>query len=308
MSCNNIINNTTYLDKINVVTFNCHGYNQGIMELKSLCFTKCYDIIFVQEHWLSYDLLRNFDYFNIDYNVYSSTAMDTTLKRGILRGRPFGGLATLVRKSLCTNFKSINCLASADRYMIVAMDNLMLINVYLPCCQSLSDREELYSTLGRIECEIVDCNSCMYTICGGDMNAQLLESSESSRIINSFMKKLNLVPCNNFLEKPCSFDYTFAVESRNAYSIIDYFYVTNVSSNFVISLDVIHDVNNLSDHLPLKLEISNKIIQLCSSRTNSAKKSSDFSNYNKCSTALDWLNARKQDYYELTRVELASLT
>ena len=69
-------------------------------------------MIFIQEHWLNSDSLRNFDYFHNDYNVYSSTAMDSTLKHGILRGRPFGGLAILIRKTLCNNFKRVTCIAA----------------------------------------------------------------------------------------------------------------------------------------------------------------------------------------------------
>jgi hypothetical protein len=43
----------------------------------------------LQEHWLSSDSLRNFDYFNKDYKTYSSSAMDDSVRQGMLRGRRF---------------------------------------------------------------------------------------------------------------------------------------------------------------------------------------------------------------------------
>ena len=52
-----------YSKSLTVVTYNMHGFNQGVLELQSLCIAKKYDIVFIQEHWLTNDLLRNFDYF-----------------------------------------------------------------------------------------------------------------------------------------------------------------------------------------------------------------------------------------------------
>ena len=88
-----ILNNNSFL----IVTYNMHGFDQGIIELKSLCNSNMYDIIFSQEHWLSFDSLSNFDYFKSDYQIYSSTAMDTVLRQGMMRGRPFGGVWLYVR-------------------------------------------------------------------------------------------------------------------------------------------------------------------------------------------------------------------
>lgn len=34
-------------NNINLITYNMHGFNQGIIELKTLCMVKYYDIVFV---------------------------------------------------------------------------------------------------------------------------------------------------------------------------------------------------------------------------------------------------------------------
>jgi hypothetical protein len=119
------------------------------------------------------------------------------------------------------------------------------------------------------------------------------------------MHKLGLTVCNNFLDTPCTFDHTFAAESRKAYSLIDHIFVTNIMPNFVLLLVVINDVDNFSDHLPVKLELDKKVIDFCRDNTVNIKSLSSA----QCSNALllDWSNSNVSAYYELTRCELLSL-
>ena len=84
----------------NLVTFNLGGFNQGILMLKSICSLDTNSVIFVQESWLTQDQLYHFYIFKCDYYVYGISAMDSTLGKGLLRGRPHGGVHMFVRKSL----------------------------------------------------------------------------------------------------------------------------------------------------------------------------------------------------------------
>jgi hypothetical protein len=64
--------------------------------LADLC-TFC-DIIMLQEHWaLPQDIAK---INNVDANFigFSSSAMSHAISKGILRGRPFGGVGILVNK------------------------------------------------------------------------------------------------------------------------------------------------------------------------------------------------------------------
>ena len=54
---------------------------------------------------------------------------------------------------------------------------------------------------------------------------------------------------------PCTVEYTFAAVSSNVYSYSDHFYVSDILPNFVHLSEVIHDVDTLSDHLPLRLAL-----------------------------------------------------
>jgi len=91
----------------------------------------------------------------------------------------------------------------------------------------------------------------------------VFESSTLSDFINNNLNIFDLSVCNNFLDKPCSVEYTFAAEKRGAYSTIDHFFVSNIVPNFVRSFNVLHDVENVSDHLPLCLELDSTIIDYC---------------------------------------------
>ena len=102
--------------------------------LKKLCEKKS-EIIFLQEHWQTFEQLNNFDAFKCEYKIFGSTTMGSVVEKGILRGRPWGGLCCLVSESFCNLFSSVSCLACCDRFIILTLDNLMLINVYFPCCQ-----------------------------------------------------------------------------------------------------------------------------------------------------------------------------
>jgi len=62
---------------VSIISFNMHGFNQGIFQLKSLCEEGLNDIIFIQEHWLTNDLLRNLDCFKNDYKIFSTSAIDS---------------------------------------------------------------------------------------------------------------------------------------------------------------------------------------------------------------------------------------
>ena len=82
-----------------LITFNHHGFHQGQTCLQELCTSVMPSVILLQEHWLSAansDLLLNF---SDNYLCYLCSPMDKVLSTGILRGRPYGGVAIMVKSS-----------------------------------------------------------------------------------------------------------------------------------------------------------------------------------------------------------------
>ena len=68
--------------------------------LSELCMT--HDFVFMQEHWLSSDNSGTLDCID-SHILYASYAVDSVLSKGVLHGRPFGGIAVFVKGELALN-------------------------------------------------------------------------------------------------------------------------------------------------------------------------------------------------------------
>jgi hypothetical protein len=123
---------------------------------------------FLQKHWLGPDDL---DLLNVnkDFVSYASSAMEAILARTILSGRPFGGVAILVRNNLSHRVKVIHM---HERFIMLCIDSIILCNVYLPCRSSKLCDEVLADTLASIA-ELVCSYNKEIVILGGDLNVNL---------------------------------------------------------------------------------------------------------------------------------------
>ena len=124
-------------------------------------------LFFCQEHWLSPDLLYKIDALSADYVCFSKSGMETAVAGGVLTGRPFDGLSILVHNRFASRAKSI---ALEHRFIATLIDNLLLVNVYLPSCDNT---EEYRSTLMDILCaigEVIDQHQNVRVVIGGDFN------------------------------------------------------------------------------------------------------------------------------------------
>ena len=117
------------IDLFSVLTFNCHGYNQAESLLTDVCDNNKYQLIFLQEHWLTSNNLSKFNKFS-NYNYFGISAMNNTIQNNVLYGRPHGGVLTMINKSFSMN---IVPLLIKERVVILSINNLIIINAYLPC-------------------------------------------------------------------------------------------------------------------------------------------------------------------------------
>ena len=79
---------------LRIVTYNCHGMKNSIVDLHEL--RKYHDLIFLQEIWLFRFELNLISTIHPDFESYGISAIQDSEE--IVRGRPYGGLAILVRK------------------------------------------------------------------------------------------------------------------------------------------------------------------------------------------------------------------
>lgn len=116
--------------QLKVVSFNMHGFNQGFPAIDEMINSIDPDIFLCHEHWLTPANLHKFDDHYGSYFTFGSTAMSTQVEAGILRGRPFGGLMCLIKNDLRSITQVIH---SEERFIIVRISDVLIINVYLPC-------------------------------------------------------------------------------------------------------------------------------------------------------------------------------
>ena len=121
--------------------------------------------------------------------MHGCSAMADRVTQGPLIGRPYGDVSILIKNEL----RSVTeCMFCTDRFVVVRVGNVIIINVYLPC-SGTSDRlsiidgvlQEAWSW--RLECP--DCS----VIIGGHFNTDLDKCNDASSCINNFANNHSLV-------------------------------------------------------------------------------------------------------------------
>jgi len=137
--------------------------------------------------------------------------MDSKISSSCLRGRPFGGVAVLIRDTIVTN---VTLVKAASRYIILQFNGILLINVYLPCSACDDWEDEYADCLASI---INDISKLQFThiIFGGDLNADFMNKhttraySSVASSIEDFAQSLQIKFVDNKI--PPDSGYTFRV-------------------------------------------------------------------------------------------------
>ena len=238
---------------LNIASYNLHGYNQGYPLLISLC--ESFDVILLQEHWLYPNELALLDDINRDFMCISVSSMGKLLSSGVRHGRPFGGVGILVHKKLLSKFK---CVARRERFIAVFIGNVLLLNVYLPVNTGTVDySEEMRCVLEDMMSVIRDCQATD-VIVAGDFNFNF-ELDVKVRNMFQVATGDSLVTCDDLLElDDCSLAHpvTFRRNAEHCGTFIDHFCVTRNLKHAVVRSYIIDSGANLSDHLPICIEIN----------------------------------------------------
>jgi len=145
---------------VKIDTYNLHVFNQGSPFLEWLCGNR--DIIFIQEHWLAPFNITKLENICLDFVCFTTSAMNDVVSNRLPVGRPFGGVAIVVKQNLATEFKVVKL---SSRYIILKAWSTLFINVYLPCI-SAADWEDEY--LDCLACILNDIGDITYkNICYG---------------------------------------------------------------------------------------------------------------------------------------------
>jgi Reverse transcriptase (RNA-dependent DNA polymerase)/Endonuclease/Exonuclease/phosphatase family len=237
--------NTVSFKKWNIVTYNMHGFNQGISSLWELCRKDSPDLIMLQEHWLMAEKMYKFEQIFSNYFCVCAPAVSAGINNTFVRGRPAGGMAILIKGNLS---KDCCMLYSCDRCIVVKIGKNIFVNLYLPCAGTLDRNlliEDLLNNVLNVVSEHADCAILL----GGDLNCDLDGLSEAAIAINAFVHDNNLTRCDLLLN--CRVD-TYVNVALDRHSHLDYFIVSDEHS--VSSMEVINEGFNMSDHLPVRIE------------------------------------------------------
>ena len=92
-------------------------------------------LFFVQEHWLMKSELTKFDDISSNFAFYGASSMNYIREKGLIRGRPFGGVGVLYRKNLGLQIGLSGCMSEGRAVAVVVKCGTLHIlgfSVYLP--------------------------------------------------------------------------------------------------------------------------------------------------------------------------------
>jgi len=274
---------------LSIVSFNMHGFNQGCNAVHELVISKLPDIFLLQEHWLTPTNLHNFAVRFPDYLGFGKSAMESCVESGPLRGRPYGGVITLVKHDLAKYAQVLNI---SDRYVLLKLHDYVILNLYLPCTGTSDRLLIIEDILLEVETFIVAQNVTI--VVGGDINIDLnVRVDAAAALFQSFMRKFNLTRCDDLTNK--SGLCTYSNETLGHYSCLDYLLISDASK--LVDFDIIEPDVNLSDHLPITANFVFSAMTAC----HSTKKAS------KCILQQRWDQADLALYYNLTGMYLQDL-
>ncbi|KAJ8714408.1 hypothetical protein PYW07_002633 [Mythimna separata] len=207
------------------------------------------------------------DTIHADFGSTCTSAVDTTA--GLLRGRPYGGVALLWRKSAFQNVSVITCANPRISAIRVEMTDcsVLVLSVYMPvdCSENLPEFTDCLGTISAI-IEVSDVESVFVL---GDFNAhpgerfcdELLSFSHEQKWICADLNLLNSQGA-----------FTFISEAHDSKRWLDHCVVTQAAALCITDIFVKYDVY-WSDHYPLVIKCNlNKILHKTEIKTSPRNK------------------------------------
>jgi Reverse transcriptase (RNA-dependent DNA polymerase)/Endonuclease/Exonuclease/phosphatase family len=244
---------------LSVMSYNCRGFNFVKSSYINNLLLNC-DILFVQEHWLSDKQLPDLNHINAHFLSHAVCGFDNS---EVLIGRPYGGCAILWRSDIQARVESVH--TNSKRICAIRMCtdswNVLFINVYMPYEDGEGRSDDFCSQLTAIEylmCQHSDC----HIILGGDFNVDFSRNWFHTELLTDFCDNLNLEPVYQHSNYHVDYSYNF---NMSRFNVLDHFILSGILfENSIMSVDVFHHGDNLSDHEPIimKLCLDSKLVSL----------------------------------------------
>ena len=264
------------------ITFSTHNVN-GYKRSKEFLFSQCDDnpdsIRAFQEHWLRPAYKKQFGVNQLrclhpDFDGFGTSAMAKSSESKVLSGRPFGGTGFVYNKKFAKCLKPL-LTYSHDRVSVLELcteeGRIILINVYFPYFNSrdLDNYTSLYKdTVGFVD-SVMHSNRDASYIVMADFNCNLFDTAHRyTRILLPLLEKYNLMSA---FEVDGNFDpnlsFTRYDIKTKSHSLIDGILISKDLKSKVSRICITHDGNNVSDHVPVEMDLVLKIQELKSDKS-----------------------------------------
>ena len=201
---------------LQLISYNMHGFTQGYPVLEDLVTNCRLDMLLLQEHWLTPANLSKFDDCFTDFFSFGCSAMSHTVGTGMMCGRPFGGVITLINNRLRKFTQTIYC---EERFCIVRVANYLFVNVYMPC-RGTADRlaicDDILASVWAWRTQFHWCEC----VVSGDFNVNLDSSDIVASRLLRFITDCSLVRCDDIF--PLQKSVTYVNLALSHQSCIDY--------------------------------------------------------------------------------------
>lgn len=235
------------------MSFNCKSLKRSINGVRKLCRNA--DIVLLQELWLlSFDLpiLSTID---SEFGWTGKSAVD--ISAGLLKGRPYGGVGILYRKSAFQNVTLIEC--NSDRIVFIKVEtnntSFLVASVYMPT-DSNENLPLFTETLGVLSSTVADNCDVQAVFMLGDFNAHTNEPFYREMV--DFCTEQQWICAD--VNKCDSETYTYISEVHGCRRWLDHCIVTSCAYNTIHKVTVLHDVL-WSDHFPVLMECKLDLIK-----------------------------------------------
>ena len=244
----------TAMPTANFLSYNLTGLKETkIKWINDLILTTEASFVGIQEHFRKSKTTE--DLFKKSFPTNQSHIKPGHRAPGQDSGRPKGGLAQLVKKSLNIKVSSLNI----DNFRVQAQvlqfpsSKLLWLNVYFPTDPLTVnfDDDELLKVLIDIE-KVMDEAEYDDVILGGDLNWDKRRNSGFSLIMTEFTTRIGL---RSVWEK-FPVDFTHIHTDLKSTSILDNFLLNERLLDFVEDAGVLHLGDNLSRHSPVMVKLN----------------------------------------------------
>lgn len=216
-------------------------------------------IVALQETWLQPQDISFLGTIDVDFEATGKSAIDTRHRgAGVLRGRPYGGVALLWRKNLFQAVTVVQCeSARIAAIKVSCLDRSILVfSVYMPT-DSADNLAEFTECLGEMAA-IVEESNVDFVFMLGDYNAQPGERFGDKLFDFCVEQKWR---CADVEILGLSSDsYTYVSDIYGSHSWLDHCLVPEAAWTSVANVKILHNVY-WSDHIPLQVTCNLSVLK-----------------------------------------------